>query len=259
MGRIRTIKPAFFTNDEVANCAPLTRILFIGLWTCADKEGRLEERPKRIKAEVLPLDDADVVAMLDELEAASLIVRYTADDRKYIQITNFAKHQRPHPKEPKSTIPEPCFSTAKHGKKRRAVKKSSVLQEGKESQEGVSGKEQVNTCSEPAEPASEPSASPPIPILEFPTVGKPKRNWSLTAAKLAEWVEAYPGVDVIAECRKALQWCRDNPTKQKTFAGMPKFLSGWLGRCQNRGQAHGPAPPRESTLDKANRLMGIGT
>lgn len=114
-------------------------------------------------------------------------------------------------------------------------------------------------CSEPTSPASEPSASVPVPILEFPTVGKPKRSWPLTQAKLAEWVEAYPGVDVMAECRKALQWCRDNPTKQKTFDGMLKFLSGWLGRCQDRGLTHGPAPPRETVAEKSARLLGLNT
>lgn len=236
VGRIRTIKPAFFTNDEVAQCHPLTRILFIGLWTQADKEGRLEERPVRIKAELMPIDDCDIVKMLAELEAQSLIIRYAIGKRNYIQIANFKKHQRPHPKEPPSEIPEPCFAVKKNGravkKNGSAVEKSSVLQEGK-GREGVSGKEH-DSCSEPTSPASEPDASPEIPVLEFPTHGD-KKTWPLTQTKLSEYTESFPAVDVLAECRKALQWCRDNPTKQKTFTGMAKFIGGWLGRAQDRG------------------------
>jgi hypothetical protein len=49
MARSRNIKPGFFTNDELAECHPLGRLLFAGLWTIADKEGRLDDRPKKLK------------------------------------------------------------------------------------------------------------------------------------------------------------------------------------------------------------------
>ena len=69
MARARNIKPSFFTNDVLAEIDPLGRLLFIALWTMADREGRLEDRPKRIKAEALPYDDAnaDVKAQRDAL------------------------------------------------------------------------------------------------------------------------------------------------------------------------------------------------
>lgn len=50
MARARNIKPAFFMNDELAEIDPLGRLLFIGLWTIADREGRLEDRPARHKS-----------------------------------------------------------------------------------------------------------------------------------------------------------------------------------------------------------------
>jgi hypothetical protein len=48
MARSRNIKPGFFTNDELAECHPLGRLLFAGLWTIADKRG-LDDRPKKLK------------------------------------------------------------------------------------------------------------------------------------------------------------------------------------------------------------------
>ena len=60
MARSRNIKPGFFLNDDLAECEPLARLLFAGLWCIADREGRLEDRPKRIKIEVLPYDNCDV-------------------------------------------------------------------------------------------------------------------------------------------------------------------------------------------------------
>ncbi len=108
MARARNIKPAFFSNDQLADIHPLGRLLFIGLWTIADREGRLEDRPKRIKAEVLPYDDCNVDSLLNALDEHEFILRYESGGRRYIQILAFKKHQNPHTKESESTIPAPC-------------------------------------------------------------------------------------------------------------------------------------------------------
>lgn len=107
MARLRTLKPGFFKNELLAEVEPLGRLLFEGLWTIADKRGRLEDRPKRIKAEVLPYDDADVSDLLTQLEDRGFIIRYQVDGEAYIQVTNFEKHQHPHVREPESEIPAP--------------------------------------------------------------------------------------------------------------------------------------------------------
>jgi hypothetical protein len=112
MARARNIKPSFFTNDRLSECHPLARLLFIGLWTIADREGRLEERPKKIKAEILPYDDCDCESLLKQLHAYGFIQRYEVDNIKYIQIVNFTKHQNPHIKEQASTIPAPDLHSA---------------------------------------------------------------------------------------------------------------------------------------------------
>lgn len=112
MPRARNIKPAFFANDTLAELAPLVRLLFVGLWTIADRSGRLEDRPARIKAEVLPYDSCKADEMLGELADGGFIVRYVANNIKYIQVVNFSKHQNPHKNEAISTIPEPCLNRA---------------------------------------------------------------------------------------------------------------------------------------------------
>lgn len=108
MPRMRTIKPGFFTNDALAGVDPLGRILFAGLWCHADREGRLEDRPRKLKAEVLPYDDCDVDSLLNSLVEAGFITRYESGGHRYIAVQNFCKHQTPHIKEPASTIPAPC-------------------------------------------------------------------------------------------------------------------------------------------------------
>lgn len=106
--RARNLKPGFFKNEDLLELPPLTRILFEGLWCMADREGRLEDRPKRIKIEVLPADDYDVDAALQSLHERGLIERYDAGGERCIQVTHFLKHQNPHVKEVPSTIPAPC-------------------------------------------------------------------------------------------------------------------------------------------------------
>jgi len=107
MARSRNIKPGFFTNDELAECSPYARLLFAGLWTIADKEGRLDDRPKKVKAMVLPFDDVDCNDLLQQLHSHKFINRYQVKDEQFIQINNWKKHQNPHCKEAASEIPEP--------------------------------------------------------------------------------------------------------------------------------------------------------
>jgi hypothetical protein len=92
--RIRTIKPEFFKHDGIAALAPLTRLLFIGLWSLADSEGRMEDRPARIRVEILPYDDCDAEAMLTDLHAAGFIKRYEIDGLALIELPSFRRHQR---------------------------------------------------------------------------------------------------------------------------------------------------------------------
>lgn len=94
MSRIRTIKPSFFKNEDLAELPMGTRLLFIGIWCLADKEGRLLNRPKRIKAELFPYDSIDVDSQLSRLQSAGFIIKYEVGELKVIQIINFLKHQR---------------------------------------------------------------------------------------------------------------------------------------------------------------------
>ena len=107
MARARNIKPGFFANDLLAEVPPMGRLLFAGLWTIADRLGRLEDRPKKIKAQVLPYDEANVDALLTSLSDRGFILRYTVAGEGFIQVVNWARHQQPHVKEGASTIPAP--------------------------------------------------------------------------------------------------------------------------------------------------------
>lgn len=92
--RTRNIRPGYFTNDVLAALPALDRILFAGLWCLGDCQGRLEDRPRRIKAEALPYDsNYDYDAGLGRLRDAGFIVRYRVGEGAYIAIPKFHDHQ----------------------------------------------------------------------------------------------------------------------------------------------------------------------
>lgn len=107
MARARNIKPGLYRNEHLIQCSVWARYLFPGLWTLADRRGRLEDRPLRIKIELYPMDDVDVDALLDELQDAGVLIRYGSESDRFIQIVNFEKHQKPHRNEAESVIPAP--------------------------------------------------------------------------------------------------------------------------------------------------------
>lgn len=120
MARARNIKPAIFKNEVLGVADPLITLLFEGLWVLADREGRLEDRPLRIKGEIFPYrDGVNVDEMLTWLHVKGFIIRYPVDTKSYIQVENFTKHQNPHKNETASEIPSPsmgCTASDKIGK-----------------------------------------------------------------------------------------------------------------------------------------------
>ena len=206
MARARNIKPGFFRNAELVELPVETRLLFIGLWGLADREGRLFDRPKQIKMEVYPADSFDVDAMLTQLHNHCFIIRYEVNGIKYIQIINFAKHQNPHRDEKASTIPAPCehdASTVQIG----LIPESLLL----------------NPESKPLAPSAKRSK----PKIEFD--GEKFINLEPV---LKTWADAYPAVDLNVELNKAAAWVIANPKNRKS--NWAKFLTNWLSRAQDK-------------------------
>lgn len=105
MPRQRMLSPKFFTDARVVVLPPLARLLFQGLWCEADREGRLPDEPIDLKIRLLPMDAADVDQMLSSMAGVGLVDRYVVKGRRFLQIRNFLKHQKPHPREPASVLP----------------------------------------------------------------------------------------------------------------------------------------------------------
>src|SRR4051812_23685845 len=96
MARIRSIKPEFWTSEQVMECSMNARLLFLGMWNFADDLGRLPLSPKTLKAQIFPSDDISseiILGMVGELSKNGLVLVYVVDGREYLQITGW-QHQR---------------------------------------------------------------------------------------------------------------------------------------------------------------------
>ncbi len=173
MPRIRSIKPDFFLDDEIAALPALARLLYIGLWTQADRAGRLKDKPVRIKAAVLPYDECDVDALLDSLQEAGLIVRYAVHEDYCIAIRNFDKHQVFN-NERASQLPAPPAETLSTGE--HYSSDTVALHQGKEGK-GKEGKGRNARAREEHDdgdfPASPPLANLPECLTETEFQGRP--------------------------------------------------------------------------------------
>jgi hypothetical protein len=130
MARIRTIKPEFFTSEDIVNLSPLARLLYIALWCEADREGRLSWKPKTFKMRYFPADNLSIEKMCGEIADSGLIVQYG----EYAFIPSFHAHQHINPRESASQLPAPDIdaSTTRQARVSDTSPRDSDAQGGRE-------------------------------------------------------------------------------------------------------------------------------
>jgi len=97
MARHRTVKPEFWTSEQIVECSPSARLMFIGLWTFCDDAGRHPASIRRLLMEVFPGDNItvdQVRGLMNELIEQELVVEYEAQGVAYWEVTGFTKHQK---------------------------------------------------------------------------------------------------------------------------------------------------------------------
>lgn len=218
MARIRSIKPEFFDDEDLCELPPLHRLCYIGLWCQADKAGRLEDRPKRLRARVLPFDDVDMEAMLTDLTQAGFIIRYVVDRKQYIAIkpSAWAKHQRPRSDEPESELPsvdsatvfvsslhsdedEPSETLGKEGNGKEVEREGSGADAAPPAADGV---DLVHECVADLADAWNRLTEPPIPRCRDLTAKRKRHARArLNEHPLMEWEEIFGRIQASAFCR----------------------------------------------------------
>lgn len=116
MARMRSIKPEFFKDQDLAEELPGrdgrdARQLYVGLWGLADEHARLRGDARYIKGEIYPYDDditpADVERFIDMIVASGRAVRYRVRSSVYLFLPKLDEHQRLEPDKVPSRLPGP--------------------------------------------------------------------------------------------------------------------------------------------------------
>lgn len=111
MARIRSVKPEFWTDEDLADLSRDARLLYIGLWNIADEHGRLRGDPRYVKGQLFPYDDdlsrEAVDGLVDELAKVGKVVRYQAKGSSYLFLPTLHKHQRLDTAKVPSRLPPP--------------------------------------------------------------------------------------------------------------------------------------------------------
>lgn len=124
MARIRSIKPEFWSSEQVMSCSRDARLVFIGLWNFADDAGRCPNSAKTIKAQILPGDDdvasENIRRWIDELASKRLVQIYEVDGRSLLQITGW-NHQKIDKPRPSKYPPSPIVDHSSNGSRALAT------------------------------------------------------------------------------------------------------------------------------------------
>lgn len=217
MARIRTIKPEFFTSEDIFSLSAFARLLYIALWCEADREGRFSWKPMTLKMRYFPADDVDINALCKEIIDRKLVMLYGGG---YAFIPSFADHQHVNPRETASKLPAPKKGKADASGTREP--RDSDTQVGREGREG-------------REDASK--ASVEILFYLNQKAGKSfrevKSNLTVIAARLEEGASVDDCKAVIDA--KVAQWGNDQKMQEylrpETLFGATKFAQyvGSLG------------------------------
>ncbi len=250
--RARNIKPKFFLNEELGKCSMAARMLFIGLWLVADREGLVVLKNKEIKAQIFPYDKVNINNLLEQLDKSGQFIQiYEIDGQKYLKILNFKKHQNPHPHEAKSVIPQPISGNAitcndmsstcnLHDMECRAdsLNPESLNPESlnPETSSQIPSKKIEGICDQ------KPVANPKVNPLDKPGDGNPVfcsyplkekgKVFELCEDRVRDYEERFPGIRVRQELLKALRWTEKAPySKRKGRSRFLCFLTNWLNRA----------------------------
>lgn len=253
MARIRSIKPEFWTSEQVMECSPMARLLFIGIWNFCDDAGNHVASPRTIKANVLPGDDIDsttVQGLLDELYQNGLIDFYIVDSKRYLHVTGW-HHQRID----KPTYKHPAYKPGENDEKSltapRALDEPSTTERSGEERKGIGEEEAAASTPPPESRDSEPAAALADPVqvraVEFVQLLRSRGAAVQTGnPQFRRWAEQ--GV-TDAQALQALEIAQERRSKARSSA---PINAGYLDSIL--ADVRAGAPPGKRPATRAQRV-----
>ncbi len=96
MARKRQIDPGIWTSEQFCNLSSCARLLWIGMISNADDEGRLKGSAQYLKMIIFPGDAhtaKDLTKWKEEIVTQKLVQSYNANGSEYLYLPTFKQHQ----------------------------------------------------------------------------------------------------------------------------------------------------------------------
>jgi len=251
MARIRTVKPEFWSSEQMIECSPLARLLFIGMWNFCDDGGIHTASYVRIKAEVFPVDNItipEIKSLINELISQGLIFEYEHSGSLFWMVTGWERHQkidRPNAKYPppssqlleeftrnNSTSPRRMLDESSTSPRRVLDESSTPEGKGREGK----GKERKGKEETISSEANSLPHSPIVPTEEIfiSLLLIDGSEFHVCEPVVQKYEKCYPGIDVRQSLRQICAWCISNPKKRKTRKGILRCVNQWLSTNQDK-------------------------
>jgi hypothetical protein len=191
----------------------------------ADRDGKLEDRPLRIRGEIFPYRDGiKVEPMLAWLHKNGFIDRYEVDGVKVIYIKAFRRHQSPHHTERMSLLPDKPLINSTSGE--------------------VTVNPPLHNGGNPPD-SSIPDSSIPDSAGALAPTAYTGDSFKVDSRRMDTWKKAYPAVNLEREMMAAVAWLQANPKNKKS--NYDSFLTRWFAKAQDRAPRVGISKRTEPT------------
>lgn len=234
--RARNIKPGLCSNEILGAAEPIIQLLFACLPMIADRDGKIEDRPLRIKAAIFPYREVKIEPLLSWLEKNGFISRYECQGIKVIYICGFRKHQSPHHTEKVSELPDKPLICNPSGE----TTVNPPLQDGEY----------------PPDSLIPDSLIPDSAGALAPTVFT-GQSFNADERRLSTWAKAYPAINIDREMMAAVAWLQANPKNKKS--NYDSFLTRWFSRAQDKAPRQGNFNGNQARANETHQRTGGGS
>jgi len=243
MPRKRQIDPAIWTSPQfMALSCVECQLLFIGMISNADDEGRLHADPRYLKATIFPAFEykrEQLCAWRSELADQELIQLYHNGHSDYVYLPNFKKHQYMTKRFP-SKLPEPTLVnnlllTTNQPVNNRLGHNEDEVGNGNEVEDAAMPlvKDNSTIKSTPATKATRPpkgnTKTEPITFEEL------RKNTELLESLQVK----FPALDIAFELEKCQTYWEERGYRNAKLC----FLN-WLSRAKSSDQGNDPQPSK---------------
>lgn len=238
MARIRSVKPEFWADEDLAQVSRDARLLYIGLWNLADEHARLRGDPRFIKGQLFPYDDdltpAALDLLLDELARAGKAVRYRLESSAYVFLPNLAKHQRLEADKVPSKLPAPSDPGAAQISLREPAPRPNGVAPHPDSPAPAADSSTLLYGSGSMEPVAGDGGAPLVSAQTAKRGTRIPVDFAVTPEMVAWATKECPHVDGRLETEKFVNHWRAKTGKDATKLDWPATWRNWMLNARDR-------------------------